>query len=515
MRATYITSFFLLFSSVLWGQTASIEGTDYHSLFTASSDLTVKSPLSFDTTITAKQIEEKSTREYDKYGDLLNDDTHYYPKAAFYVPIGKIIFANFALWAADRYIYNYDYSRVGFNSWSKNFKDGWEWDEDNFGINFFAHPYTGAGYFNAARSTGYSFYESIPYAIFGSMMWEYLGETTRPSYNDLINTTISGAFGGEILYRLGSNLLDDRTSGLERFFREFGAAILSPTRFTSRLINGDLARSTTEETMQKSTLNTAFFGGVYLRNENNKFGTGKITEIMGVQFDYGDPFENRERKPFDVFKFRGELNLITNGKIINNISGYGLLFGKNIESEHAPTLFGGFQSYDYWDNSTIELGTIGLGAGIISRVELPLKSRLYSTFRLSVIPLSGNSSIQGPDTLADVRDYNYGGGAEAQLEATLTLFDFIRAEVTANYYWIHTYVGLRGNNYVGILKPRLTVDVFNNVSVGFENVTFFDDRYPRFSSEENPHPIQHFVRTEQKVFLQIYFENSSRGGRFN
>lgn len=513
MRTRYILPVLLLLSGALHAQSIaparlSLPQTSYYSL--QHEGISVP----FDSDNIPKIIGSDPMR-YDKYGDLLNDDIRYYPKAPFFVPIGKIIFANFMLWAADRYIYNYDYSRVGFNSWAKNFREGWEWDADNFGINFFAHPYTGAGYFNSARSTGYTFYEALPYTMFGSLMWEYLGETTRPSYSDIINTTVSGAFGGEILYRLGSNLLDDRTSGAERFFREFGAAILSPTRFTSRLLNGHLTRHTTEETFQKSTLNTTLFGGIYLRNEDNKFGTGKITEIFGIQFDYGNPFENRARKPFDVFKFRGELNLVTTGKIVNNISGYGLLFGKNIESEHAPTLYGGFQSYDYWDNSTIELGTIGLGAGIISKVDLPFKSRLYSTFRLSIIPLAGNSSIEGPDTLADVRDYNYGGGAEAQLEATLTLFDFIRADVTANYYWIHTYVGLRGNNYVGILKPRITVDITKSISLGFENLTFFDDRYPRFSVDENPRPTQHFVRTEQKVFLQIFFENSSRGGRFN
>ncbi|MBU4308132.1 MAG: DUF3943 domain-containing protein, partial [Acidobacteria bacterium] len=46
----------------------------------------------------------------------------------------------------------------------------------------------------------------------GSLLWEYFGETTRPAYNDIINTTFSGALFGEILYRLSSNILDDRTT---------------------------------------------------------------------------------------------------------------------------------------------------------------------------------------------------------------------------------------------------------------------------------------------------------------
>ena len=77
-------------------------------------------------------------------------------------------------------------------------------------------------YFNAARANGYSFYESAPFALLGSLEWEYFGENTLPSYNDVINTPVNGIFLGEIFYRLGSNILDDQTTGFDRFFREIG-----------------------------------------------------------------------------------------------------------------------------------------------------------------------------------------------------------------------------------------------------------------------------------------------------
>jgi hypothetical protein len=65
-------------------------------------------------------------------------------------------------------------------------------------------------------------------------MWEYFGENTRPSKNDLINTPISGAFLGEILYRISSNILDDRKRGAERVWREFFAGLINPTRALNR-----------------------------------------------------------------------------------------------------------------------------------------------------------------------------------------------------------------------------------------------------------------------------------------
>lgn len=53
-------------------------------------------------------------------------------------------------------------------------------------------------------------------------------ENTRPSLNDIINTPISGMFIGEIIYRLSSNVLDDRLRGKKRVWREIFAGIINP-----------------------------------------------------------------------------------------------------------------------------------------------------------------------------------------------------------------------------------------------------------------------------------------------
>ena len=69
----------------------------------------------------------------------------------------------------DRYVMNASYSRVGLKSWGYNLTHGWVWDTDRFGVDFLGHPISGAMFFNAARSSGYSFVQSFPIAIFGSM----------------------------------------------------------------------------------------------------------------------------------------------------------------------------------------------------------------------------------------------------------------------------------------------------------------------------------------------------------
>src|SRR5882724_9795821 len=235
------------------------------------------------------------------YGDLLNDDPQYNRRYKWYIPATRVITTNVLNWATAKYIFNYNWPASSISDWKNNLKRGWEWDADKFGVNFIGHPHSGNYYFNIARSNGYSFWSSLPFAIEGSLIWEYFGENTRPSINDVINTPISGAFLGEIFYRLSSNVLDDRTRGGQRVFRELLAAVINPTRAFNRLTQGKMFRVTTKEVYQKEPLNITVSGGIHKVNDkagkDNLFGTGSTNAMMNIQLDYGDPFEIRHRKP--------------------------------------------------------------------------------------------------------------------------------------------------------------------------------------------------------------------------
>ena len=122
-----------------------------------------------------------------RYGDLLNNDSEYTKKSSIWKPAVGVIGALVFTWSVDRFVINGDYSYIGIKTWKYNLKNPWVWDTDRFGVNFLGHPYSGTLSFNAARCNGYNFYQSFPFAVGGSLMWEYFGENTRPAYNDLIN----------------------------------------------------------------------------------------------------------------------------------------------------------------------------------------------------------------------------------------------------------------------------------------------------------------------------------------
>ena len=465
---------------------------------------------------TGKKVQQLDTVLFDMYGNLRVDDPLYNAVAPWYVPALHIVGQEILLNLADNYLLKFDWARVGFNSWWSNLKagapwgDGWIWDNTRFGNDMFLHPYTGANYFDAARGSGYTFWESSIYAFGGSYLWKIFGENGAPERNSLIYTTIGGMFGGEIMYRLSSNVLDDRTSGSERVFRETIAALLSPGRFATRLFDGKLSHVTDQEVYKKEPLNITLFTGIHKINDGtNNFLSGTTSELVNVQFDYGNPFERIPRKPYDFFKILGEVNIGLGRKIINDVTGYGLLGGSNSKVAGFDVLSGIFQNFDFWDNPTYELTTLGFGEGIVARMPIIENASWYTVLHVDVVPFGGNNKVTGVNDTSQIGDFNFGGGAEAKLESTINFGNSATFKLIANYYWFHTFVGEPGNNMIAIFKPRITVGVYNNLSVGLEQTFYSSVRdSPNFATI-------HTLNTEQKIFLMYYFEDSQRGGHYN
>lgn len=435
---------------------------------------------------------------YNMYGDLLDDDPVYNEKSSIPMVALRVTLSNLATWAIDHYIFDYEFVRVGPETWKHNFVTGWEWDVDGFSMNHFFHPYSGGMFFNAARANGMNFEESIPFAILGSLEWEYFAENTLPSYNDLINTPVNGVFFGEILYRLGSNILDDQSTGWERILRELAVGFITPTRFFSRLASGKLFETRDREVYQKEPMNITLSGGYHRVNEGRSYEDGTNSVNINVHLDYGNPFEMRARKPYDYFKLRLGLDFGVGLKVIDNVIGHGILWGRNLPVANADLLLGVFQHMNFLDNNTFELATIGFGLGVISKVPLTAHSSLYTSAHLGVVPFGGLSGRYGPND-APERDYNYSGGAEIQIVSSYDL-GFLSLTFVGFYWALRSFVGVPGSSFIGLIKPRVTIQIFDNLSFGFEHQVYYSDRYPR------DHGALHSVRTEQKIFVSVFLE---------
>ncbi|MFC6998831.1 DUF3943 domain-containing protein [Rufibacter roseus] len=451
------------------------------------------------------------TTLYNKYGDLLNDDPEYNPRQPLWKPAVQVLGVNAVFMGFNKFVTKQEYANVSLSSWKHNLTSTPEWDTDGFRVNFIGHPYQGTLYYNAARSQGYNYWQSLPFAVGGSLTWEYFGETTLPSYNDMIYTPLNGAALGEILYRISSNILDDRTTGAERTVREIAAGLVNPMRGLNRLLQGKTRQVTNKEVYEKEPINITIGAGLHrINNEKDDvFGPGGNNGLLTFQLDYGNPFEFRKRKPFDTFRFRGEFSMgqDTVGGVINNITGYGVLAGKNLQVGKMTLLAGAFQYYDYWDTRNFELGSLSFGAGVLSRLPLTNQLNLYTNLHAGWIPLAGNGTRFGPEG-EGLRDYVYTTGWQGKIETTLSLSRYATLAFVYHHFWLDTFEGIEGSNSVGIVRPKATVRLFKNVSLGYEHFGYTTNRtlvnYPR----------QRSTITDQKIFLQIFLEDPQRRGRY-
>ncbi|WP_066836517.1 hypothetical protein [Rufibacter ruber] len=132
---------------------------------------------------------------------------------------------------------------------------------------------------------------------------------------------------------------------------------------------------------------------------------------------------------------------------------------------------------------------------------------LYNNLHLGVIPLAGNSTRFAPDENG-LRNYVYTTGLHGKLESTLSLGRYASLAFVYYHYWLNTFEGLEGSNSIGIVRPRATVRLFKNVSLGYEHFGYTTNR------RLEAYPTQRSVITDQKIFLQLFLEDSQRRGRY-
>jgi hypothetical protein len=319
-------------------------------------------------------------------------------------------------WAFDRYVLDEDFARISWHTVSENFKNGFGYDEDTFNVNQSSHPYHGSLFFEAGRSNGYSYWESGLFALAGSFIWECCMENTRPSTNDLINTTLGGMTRGEIAHRLSIIILDNTATGGERFWRELAAAIVNPVGALSRLSRGDMNREfpNPDERYPGSFAISTDFGYRHVGG-----GAARPDQwTLSLSALYGDPFAGDLHKPFDSFWVGADLNT-PGGAVLSRFEERGLLRGWELTepSDGARHIFGFAQEYEYWNNEAQVFGAQAFSAGILSKYPL---GRLTAATDVSVIaiPLAGikTTDFENPQT---GRNYDYAPGGGVRAEARL------------------------------------------------------------------------------------------------
>ena len=158
----------------------------------------------------ALELRTDSTSQGSLYDDAaraqISDTTAFSPTENKLVglAIAETFLINIAVNRANGWVLNEPWADLDFKDLAHNLSLGWEWDTDLFSMNMFTHPFHGSLYFNAGRSNGLTYWESVPLVYLGSWTWEYLSESHRPSLNDFFITSFGGIALGEIAHRVSA-----------------------------------------------------------------------------------------------------------------------------------------------------------------------------------------------------------------------------------------------------------------------------------------------------------------------
>ena len=355
----------------------------------------------------------------------------------------------------DRWALNSDFAQTTLNSIWHNFETGFVWDNDFFITNMFAHPYHGNLYYNAARTNGLTFWESAPYALGGSLMWELFGETEPPAINDIIATSMGGIAIGEMTHRLSQTMLDDRDRGFRRFLREAAAAVTNPIQGLHRIISGDAWRIRSNHyryhDFNRLPVDVSIsLGWRYLADDGALF-RGVHAPYLNMTLMYGTSVDGeRHTTPYDFFDVEGNFSIGGGQPLVNSLQIVGRLWSKPIlDRKGMAGEFGIYQHFNYYDAEPVKDGSdltpyriseaAGFGPGfILSLPQTGAISGLEQRVFLSGILLGGTKS----DYFNVIeRDYNMGSGFSIKSRTQLDFGRFGRLVLNAKYFRLWTWKG--------------------------------------------------------------------------
>jgi hypothetical protein len=399
---------------------------------------------------------------------ILNDSIK--PKAIKrpWVATAEILGTNIIINRFDANIRNVEWAKVTPSSWMANIKAGFQTDFDYFTTNWLGHPFHGALLYNAARSNGYNFWQSAPFTLGGSLLWEYFAETEVPSKFDVINTTLGGIYLGEMTHRIGEVFMHKiKKPGLKHTL----TAIVNPMSQVNYLLVKE-SRQPKNDTAFNPLLNGRFaIGGTIPSNKiNNTLAPGAY---LGLSMIYGDLFNTTKKgyKPFDYFTLNSWLNisLKDSASIYFSILSGAPLFVKHLNKNNVLSIS---QQYDYLTSNVYKIASIAVTGDYSFQHQGHKDNYLLASLKAGFIIL-GSAQSEVVKYVYDstykffYRDYIFGNGFTVKAEVLFKTKKF--GNITGNINKWVIYAGdTKGIENLLLIIAEYDYPVWRKLNIGLQ-----------------------------------------------
>ncbi|MCM3877430.1 MAG: DUF3943 domain-containing protein [Thermoanaerobaculia bacterium] len=390
------------------------------------------------------------------------------PGKRFWMAAGELLGLEGVALAFNRYVADESYARVSWESVRSNLRTGFAFDDDKFTTNQLGHSWGGGFYFNAPRTNGLSFWESVPFVLAGSALWEMVAEIQGPSFNDLVNTTLGGAVSGEAAYRLSQMVLDDRARGGARVLRETVAAVLNPAQLITRITTGDLwaVRPERGDYLGPSRFVAEIDAG--WRHFVSSSRANPDQALLTLNLRYGDPFLRAVSRPFDSFETSLDLSAPSSAWL-TRVEIRGLLGGWDLDpgSAKGRHVLGLFMDFDYTNNDTRLFSSQSFRFGLLSMRPLGKDVELRAEALGVVAPLVALQNDHADESHVLVgRAYDYGPGVAVFTAIRIRRSELDLAALTYSLFWTHTSNGIARNSSIQSFRAEARIPVAGPCSVG-------------------------------------------------
>ncbi len=383
------------------------------------------------------------------------DSVHEAQSARPVAALVAIMSSNTVLQYFNRFVLDASYARISPATVGQNFRTGFVWDNDPFYVNLLLHPYQGSIHFTTARHFGLSFWQSIPYAVGGSLMWEFVHECEPAAINDLLANSIGGIGLGEICFRLSHRLLDESQRGWQRVWREGLAALLCPIQGIGRIVSGQAWQVKPAAAVPHGVALPPIEGsiGIGMRYLGDAASAplGTATPLLQLSLDYGDAYAPAGNLPFDYFTIQLGVVPSLRQPVVNHINILGRLGNIFEWSWPQSTLsLGAYQYFNYHEANPLSADTdvapycfsetASLGAGLMFEHDNEHGSLNRTEGALHFGGMLLGSAASDYYRVID-RDHNLGSGFSLKAAWAMEWNHRTSLQLQANYYYLHTRKG--------------------------------------------------------------------------
>ncbi len=406
------------------------------------------------------------------------------PPKRFWLAAGELALIEVIPWAYDRYVREEGYASISWKTVSDNFHAGLTLagDTDKFTTDQLGHPVHGALYYNAARSNGFSFFESTLFAAAGAYAWQMVFERDAHSLNDFVTTSLNGPTIGEPFHRLALMVRDDGARGAERVARELGSALLDPAMAFTRLVTGELW-AVRENPANRFPERLRIYVDAGFQHVGHRTQPNENQGLFQTDIAYGDPWVRPERLPFDHFELSVDVSAPSSAWL-TRIAVRGLVWGPEVaRTAGASHLLATLLSFDYVNNDPRVFGMQAARFGLLSRWPVAKTTELRTEALVFGAPLASLSTGHLQESnIAIGRKYGWGpaGGVEGGFRVLQKGVEVLRGDYTLTC--VRGTSSLARNSTIHDVRVEARIPLIGEFGLGGSwvwqrRLTTFDD-YP-------------------------------------